>query len=206
LRSLAFAYAEGPDAAVSGVPGEFGTCTACHACSSGSGSVKLAFPGALTYSPGAKQHLIVTVIDSAQKRWGFQATVRQASNTKNQAGTLSPTDGNTQTVCTQATLQTEKFGNCVSSSTPLQYIEHTQAGTRNGSRNQVTFEFDWTAPANDMGNLTFYVVGNAANADGTERGDHIYTAQYTVSLAPPPPPTPVISENGVVNHYVRGRR
>ena len=35
---LTFAYAEGPDAALSGVPGELGTCTACH-----SGRVKLRF-------------------------------------------------------------------------------------------------------------------------------------------------------------------
>jgi uncharacterized protein (TIGR03437 family) len=201
VPALAFAYAEGPDAAVSGVPGELGTCTACHSGGSGSGSVKLAFPGDLTYTPGTKQHLIVTVADPAQGRWGFQATVRQASNTKNQAGTLTPTDGNTQNVCTQPALQTEKFGNkCTSSSTPLEYIEHTLSGTRNGTRNQVTFEFDWTPPATAMGDLTFYVVGNAANGDGSQNGDHIYTAKYTLTVAAPPaPPAPAISQNGVIN-------
>ena len=199
IPTMTFAYAEGPDAAVTGVPGELGTCTACHSGSSGSGSVKVTFPGDLFYSPGLKQHLTVTVADSAQKRWGFQLTVRQASNTKNMAGTLSPTDGNTQTVCTQPALQTEKFGACLSSSYPLQYIEHTGTGTRNGTKNQVTFEFDWTPPGDDLGDLTVYVVGNAANGDGSERGDHIYTVKYTLKTAPPPKPTPLISQNGVVN-------
>ena len=196
---LTFAYAEGPDAALSGVPGELGTCTACHSGSSGSGSVSVQFPGDLVYTPGVKQHLTVTVADSAQKRWGFQLTVRPASDTRTMAGTLSPTDANTQTVCTQPALQTEKYGTCLSSATPLQYIEHTGTGTRNGTKNQVAFEFDWIPPATDSGDLAVYAVGNAANGDGTERGDHIYTARYTLKLAPPPKPTPLITPTGILN-------
>src|ERR1700693_940195 len=86
---LLFAYSEGPDAGVAGVPGE-ATCTSCHSGASGSGNVAVTFPGGLTYTPGVAQHLVVTVTDSAQRRWGFQLTARQANNTKVQAGTLTP--------------------------------------------------------------------------------------------------------------------
>jgi hypothetical protein len=103
---LLYSYAEGPDAGVAGVPGE-ASCTACHSAGSGSGNVAVTFPGGLTYTPGIAQHLTVTVTDSSQRRWGFQLTVRQASNSKTMAGTFTPgSDGFTQLACTQATFQT----------------------------------------------------------------------------------------------------
>jgi len=171
-----YGYAEGPDAGVAGVPGE-ATCAACHTGGSGSGNVSVAFPGGLSYAPGVKQHLIVTIVDSAQRRWGFQLTARQANNASSQAGTFTPgRDGYTQIVCTQTTFRSESFGSCPSSM-PLQYIEHTLSGTRLGAKSPVTFAFDWTPPASDVGSIAIYVAANAANGDGNTTGDHIYTAK-----------------------------
>jgi len=45
----------------------------------------------------------------------------------------------------------------------------------------VTFEFDWTPPVSNAGNLILYVATNAANGDNSERCDHIYAAKYTVT-------------------------
>ncbi|HXB66781.1 MAG TPA: hypothetical protein VNY05_00950 [Candidatus Acidoferrales bacterium] len=70
LPGLAFANEAGPGAALAGVPGE-NTCTLCHTGSGGSGSVTVTFPNGTTYTPGVAQHLVVTVTDLAQKRWGF---------------------------------------------------------------------------------------------------------------------------------------
>lgn len=181
-----WAYAEGPDAGLAGVPGE-NNCTACHFGGNGSGNVSVTFPNGLTYTPGVKQHLVVTVSDSAQRRWGFQLTARQANNNSTQAGTFTPgSDGYTQLVCTQSAFRTENFGSgCVNNSSyPLVYIEHTQQGTRFGTRGSVTFAFDWTPPASDVGDVNIYVSANAANGDGNVGGDHIYTQQYTVTSAP----------------------
>jgi uncharacterized protein (TIGR03437 family) len=193
--ALAFGYAEGPDAGLAGVPGE-ATCSACHSGGSGSGNVTVAFANGLSYSPGVKQHLIVTITDSAQRRWGFELTARRSSNTKTQAGTFTPgSDGYTQIVCTQTTFQTENFGSCPASM-PLQYIEHTLKGTRNGTKSPVTFEFDWTPPATNVGSINIYVAANAANGDGNITGDHIYTAHYSLNVAAQVNP-PTISQ--VVN-------
>jgi hypothetical protein len=82
LPVLLLAYLSGLDAGVSGVPGE-DTCARCHSGPSGSGSVTVTFPGALTYTPGARQHLVVNITDSAERRWGFQLTARQANSTRN---------------------------------------------------------------------------------------------------------------------------
>jgi uncharacterized protein (TIGR03437 family) len=182
LPILLFAYAEGPDAAVAGVPGE-STCAACHSGGGATGNVAVSFPGGLTYTPGVRQHVTVTITDAAAKRWGFQLTARLASNTKTQAGTFAPTDGNTQLVCTQAAFQTEVFGSTCSSAYPLQYIEHTLAGTRANTKGPVTFAFDWTPPATSVGSVNFYVAANGANNDGNTGGDHIYTNHYTLAQA-----------------------
>ncbi len=199
LPVLLLAYLSGPDAGVSGVPEE-DTCTDCHTGPSGSGNVTVTFPGGLAYTPGAKQHLVVTITDPVQKGWGFQLTARQSNNSTAQAGTFTPgADGYTQLVCTQTNFRSQAFGNvCTTNGLALQYIEHTTSGAREGTMGPVTFEFDWTPPATNVGNLTVYIAALAANADGTVHGDHTYTARYTLTPLGPPP-TPAIASGGVVN-------
>jgi uncharacterized protein (TIGR03437 family) len=197
VPSLIYAYPEGPDAGVTGVPGE-SSCSQCHVGKFGSGSVTVNFPGGLNYTPGVPQHLVVTIADPVQKRWGFQVTARQANNSKAQAGSFTPSaEGYTQLVCSQTTLQTQAFGLTCPSSMPLQYVEHTLLGTQAGVRGPVSFQFDWTPPATDVGSVVIYAAANAANGDNTVMGDHIYYQRYTLSATPPAPPKPLIT--GVVN-------
>src|ERR1700752_3479703 len=94
---LIHAYEYGPDAGAAGVPGENGSCSqsGCHtgtAVNGGGGSVTVTFPGGLTYTPGATQHLVVTIDDSKARRWGFELTARLDSDVTQVAGTFSPTD------------------------------------------------------------------------------------------------------------------
>jgi uncharacterized protein (TIGR03437 family) len=73
----------------------------------------------------------------------------------------------------------------------LQYMEHSLTGynTTRGHTGSQTFEFDWTPPSSDVGNLVFYLAGNAANGDLQSTGDHIYTNKYTLtSVAAGPQP------------------
>ena len=198
---LLLAYLSGLDAGVAGVPEE-DTCADCHNGPSGSGSVTVTFPGARTYTPGAIQHLVVNIADSAQQRWGFQLTARQANSSSTQAGTFTPgADGYTQLVCTQTDFRSQAFGNnCTTNGMALQYIEHTASGSRLGTTGSVTFEFDWTPPATDVGNLVVYVAALAANGDNTDRGDHTYTARYALtSPSAVPAPQPAIDTGGVFN-------
>lgn len=175
------------------------SCASCHGGPSGQGNVSIAFPTGLFYTPGAKQHLTVTIVDTAQKRWGFQATARAAIDSLSQAGQFTTgSDGFTQLSCLDKTYQLETFNNACINNTrlPLQYIEQTLAGSRGGTRGPVTFEFDWTPPAANVGNVDVYVVANAANDDGKTSGDHIYTAQYTLAPGPPGPPAVTSLVNG----------
>jgi uncharacterized protein (TIGR03437 family) len=205
IPAVIFGYADGPDPGKSAVPSESSCVEAgCHVgtVNSGSGSVAVTFPGGQTYTPGARQHLVVTVSDPTMRRWGFQLTARTSGNAKTQAGTFKSTDNSTLLMCSNTNLTAQQESRngtaqgCPASMT-LQYIEHATAKNATGS---ATFEFDWTPPAGDVGNIVIYVAGNAANADGNNTGDRIYTRTYTLTpQAGSGGPKPVISSNAVTN-------
>src|SRR5438128_288609 len=156
---LIYAHAAGPDPGKSGVPGE-STCaeSGCHVGAGlnlGGGSVKID-AGGTTYTPGTKQRIKVTVTDPAQRKWGFQLTARLASNSKTRAGLLTAIDGTTQVLCAAAsTIELPCNANPV-----LQYIEHSLSGSKvTAAGAGQTFEFDWTPPATDVGDITLYAAG-----------------------------------------------
>jgi uncharacterized protein (TIGR03437 family) len=206
---LLWAVEYGPDPGYSGVPSEHGgqTCgnSSCHNTKDNqfSGSVTVTFPGVQQYTPGVKQHLLVTIADPAQQAWGFQLTARQSNNSGTMAGSFTPTDTHTLLMCSQTDLNTLRAlclpggdagaqGTCDASPAPvcpsgfpLQYVEHSAAGYFSTRRQpaSATYEFDWTPPSSAVGDITIFVAGNAANGDLTQNGDHIYTKTYTLTAA-----------------------
>jgi uncharacterized protein (TIGR03437 family) len=213
LPLLIWAYEYGPDPGYSGVPNEQGTCNGaqCHLGTTNDpankGSVSVAFPGGLTYLPGVKQHLVVTIADPAQRAWGFQLTARLASNTATVAGTLASTDQNTTMMCASTDFNQQQEApyapgqtQTCPASMPLQYVEHSLAGynATKGHTGSQTYEFDWTPPATSSGNVMVYVSGNAANGDLQPTGDHIYNTSFTLTPASFGGP-PEITPKGVVS-------
>lgn len=176
---LVWARSGGAEPGRAGVPGE-GNCTGCHlgtALNGGPGSVAVAFPGGMQYTPGVTQRLTVTVADPAQRRFGFQLTARLAGDATRQAGSFAPIDANTQVLCSTPPFIVEALLPCPAAA-PLQFVDHTAAAYSQG---RSSFEFDWTPPATDVGPVTIYVAGNAANGDGNISGDRIYTRSFTLN-------------------------
>ena len=202
-----YANSAGPDPGYSGVPGENGTCAACHGSGESSvntkgGSVSINFGGSQTYVPGEVQHWIVTIVDSSARRWGFQATARNSSAVSTTAGGFTSTDSNTQVLCSSTNFRNigSGAGGACASTVPLMYVEQTLAGTRMGTAGSITFEFDWTPPATDVGSISVFIAANAANGNGNnDSGDHIYSGSYTLTPAAASGSVPAISDNGVVN-------
>jgi len=194
---LIYAYEYGPDPGNTGAPGQ-STCAqaGCHsgtAVNAGGGSVAVTFPADLSYTPGTRQHLVVTVTDSAARRAGFQLTALLAGDSTKPAGTFSPSDNTTQVLCSTPPFTAQQPAPCPAN-LPMQFIEHTIQAYQQG---KTSFEFDWTPPATDVGPVTIYVAGNGANGDLTNRGDHIYTQSYTLTPAAAGGSAPSIT--GVVN-------
>ena len=187
-----------PDAGDAGVPGE-SSCARCHT-GNGTGNVAVSFPNGLTYTPGVNQTWTVTVSDPVEKRWGFQLTARQASSTKTQAGSfMAGPDGYTQIICLNNRLDNQTLTGCDSDFYPLIYIEQTANGTQAGKSASAAYTFTWTPPRSDLGNVTIFVAGVAADNDGSASGGDItYTKQYTLTYVAPIL-KPSIAAGGVVN-------
>lgn len=166
----AFGVSSGAPEGSTGAPNEE-TCIACHggAANSGPGRLRIEF-GSASYTPGEKVRMRVVIEDPNARRWGFQLTARPESGPQSSLGRL-------ETVNNQA--QILRAG-------VLEWITHTLSGTRLGASSPVTFEFDWTAPASDVGPVVFYAAANAANGNGASTGDRIYAATLRVAAAGAP--------------------
>ncbi|KAA9340583.1 choice-of-anchor V domain-containing protein [Adhaeribacter soli] len=141
-----------PPAGYTGAPGQ-SNCTSCHAgtVNSGSGSVNLISAPA-AYVPGATYTLQLVVNDISQMRFGFELAALTSSN--QQAGSFTLINANNTAIQT---------------ANRISYVSHRNAGVGN------SWTFQWTAPATNVGPVTFYMAGNAANGNSSDRGDLIYT-------------------------------
>ena len=154
---VAGAYSTGPPPGHTGAPGEL-TCTECHFQHAGQGQFSITAPSA--YVPGQTYAIQVQhmTTDKSRLRWGFQLT---ALANFIPAGTFADTTGLTQLMVGAG----NRF-----------YIEHTQPGTFANQQGGAQWTFNWIAPSEDIGLVTFYAAGNQANNDGTNGGDQLYTA------------------------------
>lgn len=201
--NMAHTYSDGAPANRCGLYGTQPTCTSCHAASgTNNASNTLTLSGnATAYVPG--QTYTVTVSAAAGSRYGFQlACVRNNNNAS--AGTFAIGAG------------TE----IVSSTISGNIIDFIQQNTSSTSGSWI---FNWTAPANDVGAVTFYLATNSANGNGNSSGDKIRTRTLALSAATPctlaPPTTTTTTAIGTTNatfqwsavagastYTVRGRR
>lgn len=156
-------YSSGAPASRTGAPGE-ANCTACHSGTANDGSTvsSISFSGINNeYQPGVTYNMTLAINNGASKN-GFQVVALENSGNTN-AGALTITDPANTTSSTGA-------GNT--------YINQTTSGTTQNSWN-----FDWTAPSSNIGDVTFYYAYNVTNSNGSSSGDQIYLGQLNVQSA-----------------------
>lgn len=169
--STAQATSIGPQAGSTGVPAHEQmaaemNCTACHLTSpinpDEKGSIQLeGLPDA--YEAGKAYDLTFRIEhpDPQFLRWGFQLTAVRQDNYK-RAGSLLATD--------PATTQVVEGG-----PGGRQYVEHSYGGTSIGVAGGASWVFQWVAPSDAKAPVAFFASGNAANVDGANTGDLIYS-------------------------------
>jgi hypothetical protein len=143
-------------------------CTNCHsdaAANTGGGSVIITsdIPN-WEYSPGTVYHITVTVAQTGVSLFGLGCEALQSTNAN--GGTLSISDA--------SHTQIKTAGNS------RRNIVHTFGGG-SGTTNSHSFTFNWTAPATNIGNITFYTAGVAANGNGSSTGDRVYTTSQVAT-------------------------
>lgn len=162
IGSVTYGFSDRPPAGRTGAPNE-SNCTVCHIGTLNAGPGKVEIEGIPSaYTAGQEFTLTVRVSHPDRSRWGFQITALDSQNRP--AGTMSAID-TTQTAVVNGT------GNLQGRT----YVEHRSAGTFPGQRNGASWQVRWTAPSTDVGRVTFYAAGNAANANNESSGDSIYT-------------------------------
>jgi hypothetical protein len=144
-----------------GAPGE-STCTGCHNANAGTGTVSLVVPA--TYVPGQTYIIQVknTTTDLSRTIWGFETIPVTTANAM--AGSVAIRDANTR----------------VRASGTKNYMTHTTAGTFPNQTLGSNWSFNWTAPATNVGAVTFYAAGLHGDNSGDEVGDETYTTSAVI--------------------------
>jgi hypothetical protein len=170
----ALAASAGPVDVRTGAPafggGTEADCTTCHSSfvvDSGPGLLSITAPA--TYEPGLTYEIRVLLSQAGRMRWGFELTAIDDSLIG--AGELlAGSDGFSQ----------------VSQTGTRQYVKQTSTGSADGQPDGQEWFFSWTAPQTDIGTITLYAAGVAANSTGGSKGDDV----YTVAVAVPEPRIP----------------
>ena len=121
----------------------------------------------MSYSPGEVMRLVVeaTTPTAPGNVFGFQLAAVAGCPLPSQAGTLGILDAARTRV--------------VTSGGGLDFIEHTNAGVSLPA--SASWLFEWLAPAEPVGEVTFYWATNDANNNSTPTGDRIKLWQLTVT-------------------------
>lgn len=149
----------------SGSPGDGGNnCTDCHAGTPVNEELWIYGPDLLVggYSAGQTYDLFVLGIDANAVKMGFEATAEDQMG--NKVGTFEAGFGG--------------FNQAINNG---QAITHTALGSTPLSDTASAWFFSWTAPATNVGNITFYAAINTANGNGQTSGDVIHLANFIAS-------------------------
>jgi len=149
----------------SGSIGDARTCGTNGGCHGGgstvvSNAITSDIPGT-GYVPGQTYNVSVTVSDASSSKFGFEATAEDGTGT--QQGTMIAGTGS----------------QLISSGTGAGHVTHTSSGL--GTAGSATWDFQWTAPSSDQGDITFFSAMNASNGQSNTSGDVIYQGFLTVS-------------------------
>ncbi len=173
-------------AGATGSPGEK-SCVGCHntyGLNSGTGSLTIQSAALVNwkYEPDKTYTINVTVTNPGTSLFGigFEALTAAGAN----AGTLVPGT-------------TTKISNATVSGNQRTSITHTGSG--NTGTDSFVFTFTWQSPSTDVGDVTFYCAGNAANGNKTTAGDYIYAVSQVVKS----PSSVGIPEQEVFGKHIR---
>ncbi len=165
----------GAPASHTGAPGEQTCATSgCHddnTVNSGSAVLTIDVGSGITqYVAGQTYAIKVKISDANVNRFGFQLLALD-NQTNSNVGTFQITDpARTQFMKNEhvATLLNRN------------YVTYTFNGT-DAIAGSSEWTVNWTAPATNVGPITFYAGGVSANDDMSDKGDYSYTATKVIS-------------------------
>lgn len=165
------AASAGPQPSTTGVPAlgaepAEGLCISCHTSfplnPDDAGTIVLeGVPARYEAGQVYKLTLRISHKDQAVLRWGFQMTAVVMKDGAGAGEFLASDAATTQVISAMSGTRS--------------YIEHNYGGTAIGQTGGASWSFDWKAPAGGLGRIGFFAAANAANADGSNQGDRVYS-------------------------------
>ncbi len=117
------------------------------------------------YIPGQTYNVTVSIAQSGIERFGFSLLALNEQQLS--MGTLHVTDS-ARTQILEGVLQYAG----------KDYMTYTFAGSYPDQVGTASWTFQWQAPAQNQGHVTFYAAAVAADNDGTDAGDEVYTIVF----------------------------
>lgn len=145
----------------------------CHsggiADNTGPATCSIISSGGTQYVPGQTYTITPTITHATRMRFGFQLTVRRISNNSN-TGNITSLDTNLTWT------QFPGYGSCQT----CEFIMHKKPATY-FSTTTGQWNFTWTAPSSNIGNIRLYACFNASDNSNDETGDEIYYTTLTLT-------------------------
>jgi hypothetical protein len=185
----------GPPACFAGEPPRGSTCSysGCHTSfpvNSGSAQLLLDLGGAEGgYTFGQHYRIRIALTQAGLTRGGFQAIALQDNDSSVSPGSITLT----QPLRTQRIDANQPHAEPGCLIQDKVWIEHTDMGIDDPVLDTLHWEFDWQAPATDVGSITFYVSSLEANADLDATGDYVYHTAQTINALSTSLPAPAPS-------------
>jgi hypothetical protein len=169
-------YNGGSPGGKTGSPKDAATCAQCHSSVTATVEwISTTIPGT-GYVPGEVYTVTVNAVEASAVKMGFEVTAENASGKQ---GVFTITDE----AKTKLTNGNKAVTHKTAGNTPID--------------GKISWNFNWTAPVNGSGDVTFYGAINAANGNGSTSGDKIYTSTLKVSEA-----GPNSSPHDANNHFI----
>ena len=187
----------GPPGCFAGEPPRNSNCnnSGCHTgfpVNSGAGALQIDLDGAENgYNPGQLYRVKVALSAPGLSRGGFQTIALQDNNNTISPGTFTLTD----LIRTQVIDNNFPHADTGCDIFSKVWIEHTESGIDDPIADTIKWGFDWRAPLNNVGSITFYVAALEANADLDATGDYVYSISKTIAG----PPTSISTDP--TNHF-----
>lgn len=124
-----------------------------------------------TFVPGQTYPIKIKITDPKVNRFGFQILALESQSLKDIGSFKISDSARTQIVSNLYELKERK------------YVTYTFDGTDAAYEGCGEWIVNWTAPSDVKKGVTFYVAAVSGNDDMSDKGDKVYTANYTFKKA-----------------------
>lgn len=172
IMASALNKSTGPPGCYAGEPPNFTNCTSCHSGQPDVGTAEITFDlgGAENgYVMNQAYTITVKVKKEGMKAAGFQAIALQNNNIAVSPGTFILTEPNRTKRIDRDHPHAHNCGIF-----DKVWITHRYQGILSNEQGESEWTYQWIAPSEYVGNITFYLAAMEADLDLTEEGDFTY--------------------------------